>query len=313
MTHETTNAEAMNYNSSPYGAPTYSMAPNGTMMQSPYAGYLPPNVGMQSLQEPQQMQQMQAHAAPHSMQTMYSNMQLAQQQQQQQQMQLQQQQMSGLGGPHAPAGNNMQTVSVLDFKPDVLAQHQQRQMQQQFQAAQNARNMAPSTMGLMGPDGRYTAATNANAGPHGVNYDEYYTGAHAGHYAGGYSDFATNSAAPPPRGGADPNFHARSYESERFPDTSAPKNVGSMSQREVKQMIDEQVRRGVSSHLADTSKATGASAARGVSEDEQRRLVGDAVRNVMSKYDVTPKMDTDEDVGTQSRRSRSAAHDYRPY
>ena len=106
----------------------------------------------------------------HPMQNVYSNMQL-QQSLQSQPVPPTQQQMpfdpyAGYGGfytnTHAaqPPGSTMQNVSVVDFKPDVMAQHQMNQLQNQYQQNSNAIPSVP-TMGLIGPDGRYQPVTAA--------------------------------------------------------------------------------------------------------------------------------------------------------
>ena len=301
----------------------YSMMPNGTMMQMPYAGYMPTNTSLQQ-QQHQQLQQQQLHqqqmhqlnqqqmhqtqAPMHSMQSMYGQMQLAQQQKQQQQMQ--QQQMTGHAAGDPNAASNMQTVSVLDFKPDILAQHQQQQLQQQ-QAAYAARGVGQqASLGVVGADGRYVAATEAYAGNYHGGYNGYNTGSRMGaHPSDDYyhPDTASQNLAYSRR--------TRSFERERFPDKpkTGREAMPSEAKRTMKEMIDKSVEREVSSHLASTRasaeaaaaparsvQATAAAPSQASNSDEQRRMVGAAVRDVMKQYKVTP-------------RAASPSDDYDPY
>ena len=106
----------------------------------------------------------------HPMQSVYNNMQL-QQSLQPQQVQLAQQQMPmdtmGYGGFYTnnnmmqPPGSTMQNVNVVDFKPDVMAQHQINQLQQQYQTQMGVPSVP--TMGLIGPDGRFQPVTAASS------------------------------------------------------------------------------------------------------------------------------------------------------
>ena len=337
MVHEPSYPEVgSNANNAAYGMPPYpGMTPTGNTMQMPYGsgGYMPTNmpVGQQ--------------APPvHAMQSMYGNMQLSQQQQQQQQMH--QQQMTGLG-----AQPGSQTVSVLDFKPDVLAHYQEQQRQLGAQAAyNNARAQAsPATMGLLHADGRYSPATDA-AAAHAGHYPAGYPGDPGGYstgaYAGRHSEYSTDAMMPADRRdggyyhntgrdandiayarGADRERRARAFEQDRFPSRPPTERAvtgggGGMSSRDVKAMIEERL------HVSSAADAK---------REEQKRQVGSAVKKVMEQYHVTPKSDSsasgsftgettprrggsarpDSDYmgETSSRRGGSARSDseYRPY
>jgi hypothetical protein len=327
-------------NNAVYGAPYYSGMPTGNMMQMPYGngGYMPTNMPMGQQQQPQQQ------APPvHAMQSMYDNMQLSQQQQQQQQMQ--QQQMTGLGAQQpqgAPQPHGSQTVSVLDFKPDVLAHHQQQQMQQQmqqqFQAAHNARAaQASSTMGLMHPDGRYIPATDAMAA-HGGQYPAGYprdpaeytsnthnTGAYAGrpnsmyntdammpadhhdaYYPNTGGHAAANDAAYAARNAAAAGRErrARAFEHDRFPPRPSTEGAAAGGGGMSPSAVQELIDERL--HLSSSAEAK---------RTEQKRQVGSAVKKVMENYDVTPKSgscasDSFDAGGTSSRRGGSARPDY---
>jgi hypothetical protein len=114
-------------NMNPYAMQTYSMPANMNA---------PPMMGPMT------------HSSVNAMQNMYGNL--------QQQQQVAQQLM-----PNA-VPTTMQNVSVVDFKPDTMAQHHIAQMQRHYQNQINSRPaaVAPS-LGLMSADGRYTPATAA--------------------------------------------------------------------------------------------------------------------------------------------------------
>jgi hypothetical protein len=122
--------------------------------------------GMMNFPTPQQPMGTATPSPVHAMQNLYTNM-----QQQQQQMQLQQQQQQHMlkhqqtmqpFSASAPTPSTTQNVSVVDFKPDVMAQHQVAQMQQQFQNHMASMNTANTpSLGVIGPDGCYVPATAA--------------------------------------------------------------------------------------------------------------------------------------------------------
>ena len=100
-------------NTNPYAMQTYSMPANTNV--------------------PQMMGAM-THSPLNAMQNMYGNI---------QQQQLMQQAMPN------PVPSTMQNVSVVDFKPDTMAQHHISQMQRQYQNQLNSRAATPS-LGLVG-------------------------------------------------------------------------------------------------------------------------------------------------------------------
>ena len=291
-----------NANNAGYAMPSYpAMMPTGNTMQMPYGngGYMPTNmpVGQQ--------------APPvHAMQSMYDNMQLSQQQQQQQ---MHQQQMTGLG-----AQQGSQTVSVLDFKPDVLA-HYHEQQRLGAQAAYNARAHASSTMGLLHTDGRYLPATDAaaaHAGQYPAGYPSDPAGHNTGAYAGRHSDYSTEAVAMaadrhdgyyPNTGrdargaGADRERRARAFEHDRFPPRPSTESTvaGGMSPRALNELIDERLNL---SSMADAKR------------EEQKRQVGSAVKKVMEQYHVTPKSDSSasrpSSAGETSSRRGGARPDF---
>jgi hypothetical protein len=64
----------------------------------------------------------------------------------------------------ASMAQNTQNVAVVDFKTDVMAQHQMAQLQQHHQNQMDSmRTAASPSLGLIGSDGHYTAATAATA------------------------------------------------------------------------------------------------------------------------------------------------------
>jgi hypothetical protein len=156
-TTPSTTTDASNMN--PYGMQTYSMMPNGAN----HATDSPLN----------------------TMQNMYGNMQ--QQQQMQQQMQQPQQ-----GYQHSLASPmhqhsyppNTQNVSVVDFKPDIMAQQHMAQMQQKYQQQMSHANSAPApnTLGLVGPDGRYMPATAAAGSYMGPDHPDRFSNSKPQHY-----------------------------------------------------------------------------------------------------------------------------------
>jgi len=118
-------------NTNPYGHATYSM--------------MPPT--------PQSSD----HSPINSMQKMYTQSVLDRQRQ----YQLQQQMQSGQQfGPNN--NNTMQNVSVVDFKPNIMAQHEMDMMRQNYQNQMSMTAAEPPSLGLVGPDGTWNAATAAD-------------------------------------------------------------------------------------------------------------------------------------------------------
>ena len=133
-----------------------------------------------------------------TMQNMYSNIQLQQQQQQQHQHQMQQHQMHQHqaqmssqmpsqmppSNPYMNAQNTCQNVSVVDFKPDIMAQHHIAQMQQKYQQQMANMNNTQAPMGLYGCDGQFIPATAAT--PYDTNSQT--------HPYGEYGEFAKTTS-----------------------------------------------------------------------------------------------------------------------
>ena len=222
----------------------------------------------------------------HPMQSVYSNMQL-QQPLQSQPVALTQQQMpfdpyAGHGGyyPNAhaahPPGSTMHNVSVVDFKPDVMAQHQMNQLHQNYNAMGSP---SVPTMGLIGSDGRYQPVTAA---------------------ASSY--------------GRQEDFNNRSFEDNPYAHHPS-RNTGSAYNREdTYPDIESIVNRRVDKRMkAAGMQQTGSNALHSIREtdsrkplhttsanfgnkstSEQRDIVGAAVRDVLKKYEVkreTPSSD----------------------
>jgi hypothetical protein len=236
-------------------------------------------------------QQSMVNSAFHPMQGVYENMQL-QHQLQPQQSQLVQQQMPvdqqhGMyanspyqGYPTTyPQGSTTQNVSVVDFKPGVMAQHQMNQLQNQYQ-----QSCAPPmpTMGVIGPDGRYQPVTAACAAyPRPDDYNPYNTRALEDSRESRYSQYARRSR------------YNNGMESDDFPGLDAL-----VEKRVNERMRTEELANGprtVKKKSNDPEPLDDApvlnSAFNIKTQDEQRQIVGDAVRSVMDKYDLkaTPK------------------------
>ena len=231
----------------------------------------------------------------HPMQSVYHNMQL-QQPLQPQQLPLTQQQMpAGYGGYYTnahsvqPPGSTMQNVSVVDFKPDVLAQHQMHQLQHQYQANVNAMGVpAVPTMGLVGPDGRYQPVTAASS-----SY------------------------------GRQEDYNARGFEPQQdrypqeYPFQESPEALQSMIEASVRKCINKQnLQKTANSSLRPNNEPSArvatASAFKDKSQEQQRHIVGAAVDEVMKKYEVkraTPGISSEKKSGT-SQRFRHSFDDY---
>ena len=122
-------------NTKPYGPATYSMIPPTS--QSAMASNTPSPIS--------------------SMQNMYTQSVLERQRQYQRKQQMQSGQQFGPGSP-----NTMQNVSVVDFKPNIMAQHGMEQMRQNYQNQMGMTVAEPPSLGLVGPDGTWNAATAAD-------------------------------------------------------------------------------------------------------------------------------------------------------
>ena len=171
----------------PYSMQTYSMAPSGHTYSN--------------------------DSPMHSMQSAYQN----QMHQQQHQQNLQQPFQYQTGAPYQHAANTTQNVSVVDFKPDVMAQHQVAEMQHNYN--QHMNSQAPSSIGLVGRDGRYIPATAAQP----------YTGSDmSSHGYGGHPPSTQFNASHPYNGyNADPFSTASHGGDDRVRSHSHPTGRGS--------------------------------------------------------------------------------------
>jgi hypothetical protein len=225
--------------------------------------------------------------ALHPMQNMYNGMQLQQQLHQQQQQLVQQPVMpmgSDIGNPYGMPGASgvsmpgatTQNVSVIDFKPNVVADHyaQQLQHQHQLNTAAYTASAVPS-MGLIGHDGQYQPAVNAgayNTTPGLSEYSPYPTGVGTS-----YNDHLYHAYRNTP--------HASSVDSMQ--------NFGQpLRARPPRPMYP------------DTGSRLSFDPAR---EERQRHLVGAAVRDVLNSR---PRPTTTSDASRQLARSRLSAERY---
>ncbi len=278
---------------------------------------------------PQQYAMNTAAPAMHAMQNMYTNMQQQQNPYAMQQPFVGQQSPNPYGAPQPLVGQQMspaypatQNVSVLDFKPDILAHQQATQLQQQYNAHMNSlatASAAHPSLGLVGPDGRYmpaTAATPAGMSPRFTSnpYDSVGSampqdGSWGSSGLHSYAPAQSNSGYGAPRHGASEMSRSATASNlastraalkdlidERVPSTRALKNI-------IEDHVDKAVGRKVSQLAAPQVAATPVIVANEFhtkSQDEQRRIVGDAVRSVMSNYNVTPKNTHEDDLRSTS-------------
>ena len=278
---------------------------------------------------PQQYAMNTAAPAMHAMQNMYTNMQQQQNPYAMQQPFVGQQSPNPYGAPQPLVGQQMspaypatQNVSVLDFKPDILAHQQATQLQQQYNAHMNSvASAAHPSLGLVGPDGRYmpaTAATPAGMSPRFTS-NPYDSVGSAMPQDGSWGSSGLHSYAPTQsNSGYGTSHHGASEMSrsatasnlastraalkdlidERVPSTRALKNI-------IEDHVDKAVGRKVSQLAPQVAAApvVVANEFHTKSQDEQRRIVGDAVRSVMSNYHVTPK-----NTGGDDMRSTSSSY-----
>ena len=249
-----------------------------------------------------------AYPMMHPMQNVYTNMQL-QQQLQPQQMPLTQQQMpfetphNGYGGFYTnahsvqPPGSTMQNVSVVDFKPDVLAQHQMNQLQHQYQANSNAMGIpVVPTMGLVGPDGRYQPVTAA-ATSYGRQED--------------YNSLSEQAERYTQRGRRMERFNRDT--TGDYPGQDPYENIEDMINRSVDKRfkasrsphgLDRPPLHSIREHDANAY----AKSFKCKSQEQQREIVAAAVNEVRKKYDVkreTPSAATHKNIGTNQRYTHS--------
>jgi hypothetical protein len=292
MTLETNAAAAHN----PYEMGTFAAMPNTMMPQ--YA--------------------MPGTAAPmHAMQNMYTNM-------QQPNAYGMPQPLVGQNAMHmGHPGNTMQNVSVVDFKPDILAQQHAAQLHQQYASHMNSMPTAAAhpSLGLVGPDGRYMAATAAapvDMSPrftHGP-YDSAGTSSHqngswGSHGLHSHSRTQSHNPYDVPRRSMSTPRHSPNTANEfasSMATRAAMKNMIDErlpSSRAMKNMIDDRVdgavRREVGKLATPHAAASTTSDFHYKPHEEQRRLVGKAVEDVMKDYHVTPKTRPGDGIGATSR------------
>lgn len=201
----------------------------------------------------------------------------------------------------------MQNVSVLDFKPDIVAHQQAAQLQQQYNSHMNAiAAAAHPSLGLVGPDGRYmpaTAATPVGVSPRFTSnpYDA------VGPSTSQNGSWGSNGLHSNPVNRADSAYDSPRRNISDMSRTATSSNLASTraalkdlidervpSTRALKNIIEDHVDKAVGrkvSQLAPQVAATPvvANGFHSKPQEEQRRIVGDAVRSVMSNYNVTPK------------------------
>ncbi len=180
---------------------------------------------------------------------------------------------------------------------------------------------AHPSLGLVGPDGRYmpaTAATPAGMSPRFTS-NPYDSVGSAMPQDGSWGSSGLHSYAPTQsNSGYGTSHHGASEMSrsatasnlastraalkdlidERVPSTRALKNI-------IEDHVDKAVGRKVSQLAPQVAAApvVVANEFHTKSQDEQRRIVGDAVRSVMSNYHVTPK-----NTGGDDMRSTSSSY-----
>jgi hypothetical protein len=238
----------------------------------------------------------------HPMQNVYGEMQLQQQlrqpqaqlvqaqmpqhmQQQMPQHMQQQTQQSMQGYPqNMYSPSTTQNVSVVDFKPDVLAQHQMNQLHQQYQT--NTAALAARTvpnMGLIGTDGVYQPAQAAMAPMAADDRGRFHRGTR-GETRGELDDDLYRT----PRSRSD--RHHDQYSPTRTNHTPVdryePRYIRPRTNVDIRSMIEENIKdnthqtssRPTTSDLDDRSHRFYSQ-----SLETQRELVGDAVRTVLSR------------------------------
>jgi hypothetical protein len=156
----TLEAASVPINTNPYAMPTFAAMPNPMMPQYPPGATASPMHAMQHMYTSMQQQPQPQPLNPYGMQQPLVGQQAPYNPYGMQQP---------LVGQQAPQGHpGMQNVSVLDFKPDVLAQQQAMQLHQQYTAHVNSLAAAAHpSLGVVGPDGRYMPATAAT--PHALS------------------------------------------------------------------------------------------------------------------------------------------------
>ncbi|KAJ1466806.1 hypothetical protein T484DRAFT_1756352 [Baffinella frigidus] len=250
----------------PYSMQTYGMpgCMNGSQMMGPVT-----NSPLHTMQSMYGNTHMQAPMAPHGAQ------------------------LNSPAYMHGMQPSTMQNVSVVDFKPDTMANSQIAQMHQQYQNQLNTMTAAPG-LGLIGHDGQYIPATAAT--PYGsVYHDSHMT--NAPYHPRGLHDDVHPMANG--RYSQRDNSHHMPMSSNGYGGgngTSYPSSVDHIdntSGRAIKDMIEDSVERAVSSAASAAASASNTKRSFNTDSDEsfhtkpaheQRHIVGQAVRSVMSEF-----------------------------
>ena len=292
-----------------------------------------------------------------TMQNMYGNMQQQQQQQQQhihqqQQLQMQQQQMQQQMAPSQPSQmypqanlhNTAQNVSVVDFKPDVMAQHHVAQMQQKYQQQLQASASVTPTIGLIGRDGQYIPATAATPyTPYNTN-GPYANDAMHQPYSNGHTGQSMHPhppyAAATSQGYQNTSFHRNSLDrarpsgknssgsSRRHSDkdssvidlvdqrmkfhkntADAARTATNVADRHLENLVKQQstaMKSMLDDHTRENKRSVG-SAFHEQPKHVQRGIVTNAVENVMKGYSVNKKISPSSYDDDDFHRDRSAS------
>jgi hypothetical protein len=231
------------------------------------------------------------NSALHSMQNMYMNTQM---QPPMMQSHPQHPQLASPAYMHGMPPSTTQNVSVVDFKPDALVNSQIAHLHQQYQNKLNSMTPAPG-LGLIGPDGRYTAATAAT--PHTPMYQDAYAphtaapyhNAIPDHMAAYHARNARNDHMSPYSRGME-QTHAEAYHNDlpRRP-RSQPRHAQSepvITESRLADLIDKSVERRVKETAASVTPVDAGFHTK--SQEEQRVIVGNAVKSAISKMADTP-------------------------
>jgi hypothetical protein len=225
-------------------------------------------------------------------------------------------------------GNSTHHVPPVDFRSDIVAQHRHQQMQQKYNPRMNDPRTAANQPMVNATDAGYPYAHRGSYGKVGLHSD----------YMPPYQRQQTKSVAPrrvpppisnrqfqPPSSRTNSNMATnftsnaatrsalKEMVAEHVPSTRSIKNLiddRTPSTRVLKSMIDDSVGEAVDRHTSKlNSPATGASF-HTKPQDEQRRIVGSAVRSVMENYTVRPISKQANTMGSTSSSypTRDRAH-----
>lgn len=230
------------------------------------------------------------NAGMHPMQNIYSNMQL-QQPLLPNQVQMTQQQMpfdnQNMGPGNFYTNTNMvqppgtmQNVSVVDFKPDIMAQQQINQLQQQYQMQGNGMGVPQvPTMGLIGPDGRYQPVTAASS-----SY-------------GRQEDYNTRSFDDP--NDPEPRRSVRKFDrpGQNMDSDYARSDPYPSLESMIDRSVDKRLKDSLSGREDDMKTTTGNFQKK--SSEEQKKIIAEAVK------EVTKRMETDREISDFSSEKKT--------